>query len=152
MFRFCVIFWSNMSSFTSIWNGSFFHLSRSSGLLFDVLESLCFDSVSFFDQVCQVSLDYFFIFYRLHILIPHNFLMKNDWSWSKSGMAHFFGSLGALDFFFIFYRLHIRIPHDFLMKNDWSWSIDFIFGFTMIFWWRMTDLGQNLEWLTFSAP
>ena len=35
------------------------------------------------------ALDYFFIFYRPHIRIPHNFLMKNDWSTSKFRMAHF---------------------------------------------------------------
>ena len=26
------------------------------------------------------TLDYFFIVYRLHIRIPHDFLMKNEWS------------------------------------------------------------------------
>ena len=30
-----------------------------------------------------------------------------------------------------------------------SSSIDLIFGFPVIFWWRMTTLGHYLEWLTF---
>ena len=64
-------------------------------------------------------LDYFFIVYRLHIRIPHDFLMKNEWSQSLVEMAHLFGSIGALDCFFIFYRLHFRILRNFLIQNEW---------------------------------
>ena len=65
------------------------------------------------------TLDYFFIVYRLHIRIPHDFLMKNEWSQSLVEMAHFFGSIGALDYFFIFHRLHIQILRNFLIQNEW---------------------------------
>ena len=134
MFRFCIIFWSNMSSFTSIWNGSLLQLPRSSGLLFHVLESSCFDSVSFFDQVGQVSL--------------------------LSGTVHFFGSLGALDYFWCFRIFIFRFCISFWSSRSsftsiWNGSLfgslgavdyffssfmAFIFGFLIIFWWRISGL------------
>ena len=54
------------------------------------------------------TLDYFFIVYRLHIRIPHDFLMKNDWSF------------GLLEW------LHCRLP-----ESSWHFETS-IFGFSVI--------------------